>query len=76
MRALFTKNSEHLEDIKKTLDEENIEYLEFDDEAGNNKEVRIDLGDLSQKELDFLKEEYGYNLTYDIEDYTYLIFWD
>ena len=76
MKALFAKNSEHLEDIKDVLDKKNIEYNEYEDSVGNNKEIRIDLCDLNQNELDFLKKEYDYNLTSEIEDFTYLIFWD
>lgn len=75
MRAVFTKNSEHLEDVKKILNGNNIEYREFDDGTGN-AEIRVDLSELEQKELDLLKEKYSYNLTYDLNDYDYLIFWN
>lgn len=75
MRALFTKRPEHIDDVQEFLNENNIECREFEDETGN-VEIRVDLSDVEQKQLDLLKEKYNYNLTYDLNDYDYLIFWN
>ena len=54
MRALFTKRPEHIDDVQEFLNENNIECREFEDETGN-VEIRVDLSDVEQKQLDLFE---------------------
>ena len=76
INAVFAKNEVELDEVKIFLADNNIIYEYFINENTNEKEVRVDLECLTDKQLETIfGSKYGDGLESIIKDYVYLIFW-
>ncbi len=75
MRAIFTNGPINLEYVEKFLKKHNISFLIFMTIEGSDLEIRIDMEDMSEEEIELLDNEFSDEFEDDIRNYTFIIFW-
>ena len=57
--------------VEEELDKQDISFESWSNDCNGDIEVRVSLFELTQEQLDYLKNKFGS----EIENYDYLIFW-
>ena len=76
MKAIFTNGPINLDYVEKFLNKNNISFSTFMTTEGSDLEIRIDIGDMSEKEIEILNYEFANEFEDSIKDYTFIIFWE
>lgn len=76
MKAIFTNSPINLDYVEKFLNKNNISFSTFMTTEGSDLEIRIDIGDMSEKEIELLDNEFSDEFEDNIRDYTFIIFWE